>query len=435
MGCDSKNVNTFDLVIANVNLIDGTGNPMQKKVSIGIKDGKITAIDSILLGSNTINGEGKYLIPGLFDCHVHTEDFQNDFPKYVHYGVTSIFITGGSICTHENYKIMRELGNQDSVPAPYVFHTSQHFTMEGRHPSKTYVSEKWRDGISLFYLKDTVQIEKLVQEVAQYPITGIKVTIEEGPTPPFVERIPQEFVDKIVEEASKFDLEVFAHVSDNIELKMAVDAGVQNLVHFTGVDIIPEDSVQVALLKKFRQRKPSWVTTLMIDKAFLYPLFPQWFDEEYLLPEYRRKKENITTDYIVRAKMTRSLLKETYGIESNDFSDLMKPQVADVQLLYEKGFNMILGTDVGDEFNLLGYSLHEEMQILEEGGMNPLDIIKMGTLNAANMLHAQDSLGSIEVGKIANLVLLDENPLESIRNTLTITKVIKNGVVQDRLIE
>jgi len=83
----------------------------------------------------------------------------------------------------------------------------------------------------------------------------------------------------------------------------------------------------------------------------------------------------------------------------------------------------------------LGYSLHEEMQILEEGGMNPLDIIKMGTLNAANMLHAQDSLGSIEVGKIANLVLLDENPLESIRNTLTITKVIKNGVVQDRLIE
>jgi len=435
MGCDSKDTNQFDLVVANVNLIDGTGKAMQKQVSIGIKDGKITAIDSILPSSNIINGEGKYLIPGLFDCHVHTEDFENDFPKYVHYGVTSIFITGGSICTNENYKIMRELGNQDSVPAPYVFHTSQHFTMEDRHPSKTYVSDKWRDGISIFYLKDTVQIEKLVQEVAKYPITGIKITIEEGPTPPFVERIPQEFIDKIVKEASKYDLEVFAHVSDNLELKMAIDAGVQNLVHFTGVDIIPEDSVQVALLKKFRQRNPSWVTTLMIDKSFLYPIYPEWFNEEHLLPEYQKKKENITPDYIARAEMTRAILKEAYGVESNSFYDLMQPQVEDVQLLYDQGFNMVLGTDVGDEFNLLGYSLHEEMQILEEGGMEPVDIIKMGTFNAANMMYAQDSLGSIEVGKIANLILLDKNPLESIRNTLTINKVIKNGVVQDRLIE
>ena len=433
MGCGSKETNQFDLVIANVNLIDGTGNPLQNKVSIGIKNGKIMAIDSVLSGANTLNGEGKYLIPGLFDCHVHTEDFQNDFPKYVHYGVTSIFITGGSICTNENYKIMRELGNQDSVPAPYVFHTSQHFTMEGRHPSKTYVSDKWRDGISIFYLKDTVQIEKLVQEVAQYPITGIKITIEEGPAPPFVERIPHEFVAKTVKEASKYDLEVFAHVSDNLELKMAIDAGVQNLVHFTGVDIIPEDSVQVALLKEFRQRNPSWVTTLMIDKSFLYPIYPEWFNEEHLLPEYRRKKENITPDYIARAEMTRAILKEAYDVESNSFYDLMQPQVEDVQLLYDQGFNMVLGTDVGDEFNLLGYSLHEEMQILEEGGMDPSDIIKMGTLNAANMMHAQDSLGSIEVGKIANLVLLDKNPLESISNTLTINKVIKNGVVQERL--
>ena len=84
MGCESKGTNPFDLVVVNVNLIDGTGKPMQKQVSIGIKDGKITAIDTILSGSKTINGEGKYLIPGLFDCHVHTEDFQNDFPKYVH---------------------------------------------------------------------------------------------------------------------------------------------------------------------------------------------------------------------------------------------------------------------------------------------------------------------------------------------------------------
>ncbi|MEZ4850866.1 MAG: hypothetical protein R3B93_20055 [Bacteroidia bacterium] len=53
--------------------------------------------------------------------------------------------------------------------------------MEGRHPAKTYASDNWRDGISIFFLKDTLQIEKLVAEVSQYPITGIKLTIEDGP--------------------------------------------------------------------------------------------------------------------------------------------------------------------------------------------------------------------------------------------------------------
>ncbi len=80
-------------------------------------------------------------------------------------------------------------------------------------------------------------------------------------------------------------------------------------------------------------------------------------------------------------------------------------------------------------------SLHEEMQLLELGGMEQFDIIKMGTMNAAKMMSAQDSLGSIEVGKIANLVLLDKNPLEGISNTLSINSVIKRGVIQKRIKE
>ncbi|MCB0855146.1 MAG: amidohydrolase family protein [Bacteroidetes bacterium] len=112
----------------------------------------------------------------------------------------------------------------------------------------------------------------------------------------------------------------------------------------------------------------------------------------------------------------------------------MNPQIADIKFLFDQGINMVLGTDVGNDFIFPGYSLHEEMQILEKGGMPRLDIIKMGTLNAARMVHASDSLGSIEAGKIANLILLDENPLESIENTLAIHKVIKNGVIQERII-
>lgn len=328
---------------------------------------------------------------------------------------------------------MRSQGNQDTIPAPFVFHTSQHFTMEGRHPAKTYTSSNWRDGETLFYLKDTLQIESLVQKVAQYPIVGIKITIEDGPAPPFVERMPQSFVDKTVKEASKYGLEVFAHVSDNTELEMAINAGVQNLVHFTGVDIDPEDSIQANLLEKFVVSNPYWVTTLMIDKSFLYPLHPEWSESAAMLPAYRESASELDPRVVERAKIYVRILMNEYGISDSSLEAFMLPQVEGIKFLQGMGFHMVLGTDTGNDFNFPGYSLHEEMQLLELGGLEPLEIIKMGTLNAAEMMHAQDSLGSIEVGKIANMVLLDKSPLENIHNTLLINSVIKRGKIQKRI--
>ncbi|MEQ8303015.1 MAG: amidohydrolase family protein [Cyclobacteriaceae bacterium] len=435
VGCTSKQTDQFDLVISNVNLIDGTGKPLQSGVSIGITDGKIAAIDTTLSGSheNRIDGTGKFVIPGLFDCHAHTGNYERDFPRFIHYGITSVFITGGGLCTNDFYAAMRRQGNQDSIPAPFVFHTSQHFSMEGRHPSKTYASSNWRDGISIYYLKDTLQIEQIVKEVSQHPIVGIKLTIEDGPAPPFVERIPQSFINKTVAEASRYNLEVFAHVSDNTELEMAINGGVQNLVHFTGVNIDPTDSIQRELLGKFKKRDPYWVTTLMIDKSFLYPIHPEWFESESMLPEYRAMIGELSPALIERAKRYVNILMEEYGLQESSLEAFMIPQVEDIRFLHEEGFNMVLGTDTGNDFNFPGYSLHEEMQLLELGGMEPLDIIKMGTLNAAKMMNAQDSLGSIEIGKTANLVLLDKNPLEEISNTLSIHSVIKRGRIQERL--
>lgn len=434
-GCKEQQPIGYDLVVSNVYLIDGTGNPMQEGVTIGIKNGEILEIATSPIGPATrvIDGTGKYLIPGLFDGHVHTEDFERDFPRFIHYGVTSVFIPGGGRCTNDYFAVMRERGNQDTLPAPQVFHTSQHFSMEGRHPSKTYASSNWQNGKTIFYLTDTLQIEKLVQQVAQYPIAGIKLTIEDGPAPPFVERIPQEFVDKTVKEATKNGLEVFAHVSDNLELEMAIRGGVQNLVHFTGVNLDQQDPKQLQLIQQFKEKDPSWVTTLMIDKSFLYPLHPEWFEVQEMLPEYQQMADSLTPEIIQRAGIYTEILKDEYGFENSDLSTFLIPQVEDIQFLLEEGINMVLGTDTGNDFNFPGYSLHEEMQLLELGGMAPLDIIKMGTLNAAKMLKVEDRLGSIEVGKVANLVLLDKNPLASIVNSLAIHSVIKNGVIQTRI--
>ncbi len=432
-GCSSDRPEKYDLAISNVNLIDGTGKSMKTNVSIGIRGGKIVTIDSSTIerAKSVIDGTGKFLIPGLFDCHVHTNDFESDFPKYVHYGVTSIFITGGSLCTNEYYASMRAHGNQDTIPAPIVFHTSQHFTMAGRHPMKTYVG-KWFDGKSVFLLKDTLQIEALAKEVTQYPIVGIKLTIEDGPHPPWVERMPQRFVNKVQKEAIKNDTEVFAHVSDNIELEMAMDAGIKNIVHWTGIDLdFQRDTV---LIDKIYRVRPSFITTLMIDKGFLYPLFPEWIEalrrEKVFDEEYWARADN--PNFIARAEDNIRFWKDYFQKEEIKLEDIASFQVDDIKVLYEDGILFALGTDTGF-FVLPGYSLHEEMQLFELGGMDQLNIIKMATLNAAKMMHAQDSLGSIEDGKIANMILLDRNPLKKISNTLAINTVIKRGKIQKRI--
>lgn len=437
LACSSGEDAAFDLVISNVNLIDGTGSELQKNVNIGIKGYRITAIDARELGQKThvIDGSGKFLIPGLFDCHVHTSSYKRDFPKFIHFGVTSIFITGGGLCTDEYYEEMRNMGNQDTLPAPKVFHTSQHFTMEGRHPVKTYGSNMWREGKTVFFLRDTLQIERLVDRVAQQPILGIKLTIEDGPHPPLVERMPQEFINKVQREADKNGLEVFAHVSDNVELQMALEANIRNIVHFTGINLDFQRDRE--LMNKIYRDSISWVTTLMLDKSFLYPLHPEWIEEKKIRQVYDKEYFKSMEDpgFIFRAEDYVAFMRDYLETENIELQDVIRFQVEDIMELSKNGVNMVLGTDTGNDFILPGYSLHEEMQLLEMGGMDQRDILKMGTLNAATMMRASDSLGSIETGKIANMVLLDKNPLEAIKNTLEIHTVLKNGVVQKRITE
>lgn len=433
--CSTQQSEHFDLIISKVNLIDGTGNPIQNEVNIYIKGNKIVKIEKgqIEGTANVIDGTDKYLIPGLFDCHTHTADYIGDFPRFTHYGVTSILVTGGSKCTNDYFEEMREMGAQDSIPAPRAFHTSQHFTMEGKHPVKTYSSIDWIDGKSVFFLRDTLQIESIVKQVAQYPIVGIKLTIEDGPFPPFVDRMPQNFVNKVVKEAAKNGLEVFVHASDNEELAMAQQAGVKNYLHYVMIDLDWERDA--AIIAGLIEDNASIVPTLMLKKSWLYPLRIDWIK--------RLKEKNIQDleelAYLsdpARKGKSLGILKARKFMTDEKIPTLLSMitnQTEDLKLLYANGINIALGTDTGNDFILPGISLHEEMQIMELGGFTPMEIIKMTTHNAAKMLHQLDSLGTIEVGKYADMILLDHNPLDSISNTLSINRVIKNGLVQRRM--
>jgi imidazolonepropionase-like amidohydrolase len=100
--------------------------------------------------------------------------------------------------------------------------------------------------------------------------------------------------------------------------------------------------------------------------------------------------------------------------------------------LHESGVGLLAGSDAGDPGAIWGFSLHDELELLVSVGLSETSVLRMATYNPAVFLGAADSLGTIDVGKKADLVLLDADPLENIRNTRRIEAVIVRGKVLDR---
>lgn len=432
----------FDLVLRNVNLIDGTGSEIQKNRDIFITNGKIVNISKARQNhtyANEIDASGQYLIPGLIDAHTHPsptgfvqygpENFPETFAQFIHFGVTTILVPGCSRCSYENMARMKKLGDDHLTPAPTVIHTSPHFTMKGSHPVKTFQTPEWVNGSSIYFINHTRQIDSLVDLAAQNHAIGIKVTLEDGPTRPWVPRMPQQFVNAIVARAEKNQLQVFAHVSDIAEVRMANKAGITNLLHFAGVDI---DWINDrALLDSLRAKNINWVTTLMIYKSFLYPFHPEWLTRKVITDVFQ--EEELATLRGSDAMMHRS--KAFVSDETISLQAFLKPMLDDLKILHDQKFNLVIGTDQGNPFVFPGLSMHEEMEMMSLAGIKPVDIIRMATHNAAVMLGISDHTGTLQVGKDADMILLENNPAENIQNTLRILAVFKHGIKQKRIAE
>jgi imidazolonepropionase-like amidohydrolase len=103
-----------------------------------------------------------------------------------------------------------------------------------------------------------------------------------------------------------------------------------------------------------------------------------------------------------------------------------------VGAMRKAGVQLLAGTDTGNPFCFPGFSLHEELALLVIAGLTPVEALRSATLNPAKFLGLDKTLGTIEQGKVADLVLLDANPLEDVRNTQRINAVISNGRLFDR---
>ncbi|PZP49465.1 MAG: hypothetical protein DI598_07750 [Pseudopedobacter saltans] len=157
--------------------------------------------------------------------------------------------------------------------------------------------------------------------------------------------------------------------------------------------------------------------------AYIYARKPEWINDPFFKASLETGVYEMITDPAYQEKIKNS---PTHERDVKAFETALK----NLKKLYDAGVFIALGTDSGAmALRAQGFSEHLELELMVQAGLTPLEAIKLGTYNAAEVLHISDKEGSIEKGKLANFIVLDADPKKNIKNTRKIESIWKNGVI------
>ncbi len=395
------------IVIHDVNVVDVVTGSLRSNSTVVIKDGRIAAVAAAAhvrtADARLIDGRGRYLIPGLWDMHSHSlwspQVLRTFLPLYVANGVTGIRDMGGRLDLLATY---REQANRGNPAYPRVIAAGP--VLDGPKPVHAEIS---------IAVADAADATRAVQELANAGVDFIKTYT----------LLPREAYFQVVAEAKRVGLPVAGHVPASVTVEEAARAGQRSIEHLRE-EIAPFcSSTSPAACKQlatlFRQTRTWQVPTLVTLHGKAH------FDEAGLASDPRLKylPVDVRTDWLKEraAKMRRG----------DDYSAGKKKLFAEevwlTRFLALQGVGILAGSDAGVAFCYPGFSLHDELQHLVDAGMSPIQALRAATLSPAEFLGARDTLGSIETGRAADMVLLRANPLAKISATREIEMVFVRG--------
>ncbi len=208
-------------------------------------------------------------------------------------------------------------------------------------------------------------------------------------------------------------------VSFPIPPDKSVTLGISSLEHTTTPGRLYDDVLQLLSASSTR-----WDPTLTTRGSFL-----ALRDEPERLND--AKLRAFTPEWLIRQAKTLRYFDGFATIGENEFRGRWSMQLASVGDAHRHGVHLLIGTGAGNPGIFFGAHLHWELEFFVQAGLPPLDVLRIATLEAAQAVGAAGHLGTLKPGKLADMVLLDENPLEDIKNTQTIWRVLKGGWVFD----
>lgn len=427
------------LVITGATLIDGTGAEAVADSVVVIRGDRIAAAGprsrvGVPKGARVLDARGKWIIPGLVDAHVHffqsgglytrpdvidlrdrvpyeqeLEEIRQRLPqifrRYLCAGVTSVVDVGGPMW---NFKV-RDMATRTEA-APRVAVAGPLVSMYSPEALQT-------DDPAIIRVQNPEEARALVRhQVAEKPDL-VKIWFIRLPDTKLEESLP--LVEATIQEAHAHGVRVAVHATELETAKAAVRAGCDILVH--GVD---DEAVDHEFIQMVRDRGVIYTSSIVvfegydkvlgekvsltdIDVACGDPAVITTWAELAEVPEEKRPQR---PDWVDRAIATVPV---------------------NLKRMQEAGGIVAVGTDAGNIGTLHGPAIHREFELMAEAGLTPMEILLAATRNAALVFSSDPEFGIIEPGKLADLVILDADPLADIRNARKITKVIKGGRVFD----
>jgi hypothetical protein len=409
-------------LITDVNIVDVRSGKLVIKQDVLIRDGRIV---SILKAGKTktaspviiLSGQGKFLIPGLVDMHAHFP-FQRGSEKlasipevhtfldlHLRHGVTSLLCMGD----HESIIELREKIAGQTLQGPRIFASRRI-----NRPKLT------ADEGTL-----------LAREIKKQGYDFLKVYTD----------ISEPGFNSISAEAKIVGLPIIGHIPRAVGLGKALNGGLSMVAHteeflynepfnfrFGEGKSSPLTAVGIAEVVGQAKRHGLAVTPTL--EAF-HMIYEQAYDLNGVLsrPESKLVPENVKSDAQWRAPENRRSKQFATAEAQAELLKAYEMQKTLTLALHQAGIMLLAGTDVGLPGIVPGYSLHSDLERLVEAGLSPLDALRTATLNPAKFLQHEADFGTIEVGATADLVLLSANPLDDIRNTRKIVKVLRQGHV------
>lgn len=435
----------YDLVITHANVVDVETGRVRPNQTLAISEGIIKQLSNTnarpLSAKRTIDAQGKYLIPGLWDMHVHfrggdslTTANRNLLPLYLAHGITTVRDAGG-----------------DLTPALFAWREQMR---AGKLAGPTiYTSGPKLDGPKAFWagsleIETPAQIEKALDSLQALKVDYVKL---------YESTISREAFLNAIAAAEKRGLTTTGHMPYTATLREASERGLdatEHLYYVFKACSSKEDSITTAVQNSLRTPKPLGLfavlpaiyrtydpaaaariyRTLVTHKTAVVPtLYIQKLLAE--LPETDHSRDTLLAyiDPRIQATYARRLAgARAQSAATRAFTKQLGAKFMTlVPAMQKAGITLLAGSDSGasNSYVYPGTSLLGELELLVQAGLTPAQALQAATINGARFLKAEQRSGTIQAGKAADLVLLEQNPLENIANLRRIHTVVSRGQV------
>jgi imidazolonepropionase-like amidohydrolase len=404
-----RRTGTFAFVGGTV--IDGTGKPPIANATVVTSNGKIVAVGpsaSVQIPSDAqrIDVAGKYIIPGLWDMHAHYEQVEWG-PIYLAAGVTTVRDVGNE---YDFITQVRDAVNSGKALGPHMLLAG---IVDGDGPR----------AIGITRVNNAEDAQKWVTKYHDSGFQQIKI----------YSSVKSDNVKAICADAHKLGMTVTGHIPIGMNAYEGVEDGMDMINHFTYIDdlLLPKD-VDMSKIKGLERFKIMASIDPNSDAAKHAVAFFQQhgtvIDPTLALFElfaFPNREPGIAR---VAPELRQQLLGPGVPAEAAPYAiEIRKKELAMLLALHRAGVPIVAGTDQA----VPGFSVYREIEIYAEAGFTPMEALQAATIVPARAMKVDADSGSIEVGKRADLDVLDANPLENIHNVRTVRTVVANGVVYD----